>query len=427
LDQWNPVILAIARCLIWVLPIMVLLVPAIWFERRLLGWMQDRLGPNRVGPFGLLQPVADISKLFFKEEVIPSGVDRGIYVLAPILSLIPPILLGATIPVWPLIGNFKYLTPIANVDIGILFMFAVSSLGVYGLVLGGYSGNNKYSLLGGLRASAQLISYELAMGMSLASIVLLTGSLRISDMVQQQERPLWGIAGCPITNWNILTPFGFFAAIIFFVCMFAETNRAPFDLPEGENEIIGGYHTEYSSTKFVAFLMAEYMAMLVYGAVFGSVFLGGYNLLPVDWNVLASDLPAASGFFHFMGNLSDNFGPIWLVGKIALGTFTYIWVRATLPRLRYDQLMGLGWRILLPMGVLNLVLAALWEVATATYGALVGWGVGLAGYAIVFATYAVGTTAGHKKSAPLESRTIDMVDIKASVLSPAPEVAGDAS
>jgi NADH-quinone oxidoreductase subunit H len=429
LREWNPVWLAIIRCLIWVVPVMLLLVPAIWFERRLLGWMQDRQGPNRVGPFGLLQPVADISKLFFKEEIIPSGVDRGIYILAPILSLIPPVLLGATIPIWPLVGDFKYLTPIANLDIGVLFLFAVSSLGVYGLVLGGYSGNNKYSMLGGLRASAQLISYELAMGMSLACIVLLDGSLKIPDMVANQQTPLWAIPGCWVADWNIFTPFGFFAGIVFFVCMFAETNRAPFDLPEGENEIIGGYHTEYSSTKFVAFLMAEYMAMVVYGAVFASVFLGGYSLLPINWETLATEVPAAAGFAHFMGWLSDTFGPIWLVGKICLGIFAYIWVRGTLPRLRYDQLMNLGWRILLPMATINLVIVGLWQVTAGTFGLAIGWGVTIAAYLLVFMIYGLVGRQSRATSAPLDSRSIDLVEVPATKKPEAsqPEAAGGTS
>jgi NADH-quinone oxidoreductase subunit H len=240
-------IAALIRAVVWAVPILLLLIPAIWFERRLLGWIQDRIGPNRVGPFGLLQPIADITKLLFKEEIIPSGVDRFTYVLAPILSLIPPIILGAGIPFGGY-GLYQLLTPVSDLNIGVLYLLGVSSLGVYGLVLAGYSGNNKYSLMGGLRASAQLISYELAMGMALACIVLASGSLKFTSILHSQEQPLWGVSSwAPVQNWNILTPFGFLAAIVFGICMFAETNRPPFDLPEAENELVAGYHTEYSS------------------------------------------------------------------------------------------------------------------------------------------------------------------------------------
>src|SRR5580698_9646560 len=202
----HPEIAALVRAVLWVFPILLALVPAIWFERRLLAWMQDRIGPNRVGPFGLLQPIADITKLLFKEEIIPDGVDRFTYVLAPMLTLMPAVLLGAGIPfgTGPL---WELLTPVSNLNIGVLYLLGVSSLGVYGLVLAGYSGNNKYSLMGGLRASAQLISYELAMGMSLACIVMASGSLKLSDIVKAQEQPIWGIDHTAmlgwLQNWNI--------------------------------------------------------------------------------------------------------------------------------------------------------------------------------------------------------------------------------
>src|SRR5579871_414838 len=349
---------ALIRAVLWAVPILLLLIPAIWFERRLLAWMQDRRGPNRVGPFGLLQPIADITKLLFKEEVIPDGVDRFTYVLAPVLALMPPIILGAGIP-FGAYGVYKLLTPVSDLSVGVLYVLGISSIGVYGLVLAGYSGNNKYSLMGGLRASAQLISYELAMGMSLACIVLATGSLNFTSIVRSQEQPLWGISSLSwLQNWNVFTPFGFLAAIVYVVCMFAETNRPPFDLPEAENELIAGYHTEYSSAKFVSFLMGEYFAMLVYGTVFATVFLGGYNLLPFNWDTVEAHVPALGGLCHFMAWISNNLAPLWLIGKVAATLFAYIWVRATLPRLRYDQLMNLGWRTLLPLAVADLVLVA---------------------------------------------------------------------
>jgi NADH-quinone oxidoreductase subunit H len=410
----HPEIAALVRAALWVIPILLALIPAIWFERRLLAWMQDRVGPNRVGPFGLLQPVADITKLMFKEEIIPSAVDRFTYVLAPLLTLIPPIMLGAAVPFgegWV----YPSLTPVADINIGILYLLGVSSLGVYGLVLAGYSGNNKYALMGGLRASAQLISYELAMGMSLACIVMASGSLKLTDIVKAQELPIWGIDRSAalgfIQNWNVFTPFGFVAAIVFFICMFAETNRPPFDLPEAENELIAGYHIEYSSAKFVSFLMGEYFAMLVFGSIFATVFLGGYNLLPLDYTELANR--GAPGLWNALSWASTYLAPLWLFGKIAFGVFTYIWVRATLPRLRYDQLMNLGWKALLPAATFNLVIVGLWIVVSETYGPLKGMGITIATMAVILVIYLNIVSAGRQKRDTLASRTVTMVDVPA--------------
>lgn len=405
------VIAALIRAILWAVPILLLLIPAIWFERRLLGWIQDRIGPNRVGPFGLLQPIADITKLLFKEEVIPNGVDRFTYVLAPVLSLIPPIILGAGIPYGDY-GLYQLLTPVSDLNIGVLYVMGVSSLGVYGLVLAGYSGNNKFSLMGGLRASAQLISYELAMGMSLACIVLASGSLNFSAIVKNQMTPFWGISGAGwLQNWNVFTPFGFVAAVVFVICMFAETNRPPFDLPEAENELVAGYHTEYSSAKFVSFLMAEYFAMLIYGTVFATVFLGGYNMLPFNWDQLAATVPALAGVCHVLSWLSLNLAPVWLVGKIAVVLFCYIWVRGTLPRLRYDQLMNLGWRSLLPVAVANLIVVAVWIIAVGTYGALPGMGIAIGIMLVLLVVYLNVVSVGRRKSDPLASRSITMVNV----------------
>lgn len=381
----------------------------IWWERRLLSWMQDRIGPNRVGPFGLLQPIADGVKLFFKEDITPNKTDGLIYFIAPALALFPAFALAGTLP-W---GPNLMITPIADVNIGVLYMLAISSLGVYGVVLAGYASNNKYSLLGGLRASAQLISYELAMGMSLAAIVLASGSLKLTDMVKFQEGPLWG-AIPQLQNWFIFTPFGLVSALIFGICIIAETNRAPFDLPEAENELIAGYHTEYSSMKFAVFFMGEYAAMFVFSGIFAAVFLGGYNALPVNWEAIG--LPVIQKYNQMLA-------PIWFLGKCTLGITLFIWTRATLPRLRYDQLMSLGWKSLLPLGVFNFIVVATWILLTNLYGPAAGWAaavLAIGGVAVFTTRIAKGSNA---RLDTLQNRTIRLADGGVLESKPEPEVA----
>jgi NADH-quinone oxidoreductase subunit H len=338
--------------------------------------MQDRHGPNRVGPQGLLQTIADGVKLFLKEDITPAAVDRLVYFTAPAVALFPAFALGGTLP-W---GPNTLLTPIADVNVGILYVLAVSSLGVYGVVLAGYASNNKYSLMGGLRSSAQLISYELAMGMSLAAVVLASGSLRMTDMVKYQEANLWGFV--PVAqNWLLFTPYGFIAAMIFAICAIAETNRAPFDLPEAENELIAGYHTEYSSMKFAVFFMGEYAAMFVFSAIFVAVFCGGYHALPIDWSRIG--LQSITG-------LNENLAGVIFLGKVAAFFSGFIWIRATLPRLRYDQLMSLGWRSLLPLAVTNFMLVGLWVVVTDPGGAnrtAQGWMAYFGGLIVAYLIY----------------------------------------
>ena len=393
----HPVWQALIRVLLFLVPTLLLMPMTIWWERRLLGWFQDRFGPNRVGPYGLLQPVADGAKLMFKEEIMPASVDRLIFWLAPALALFPAVTLGATIP-W---GPFPLLTPISDVEIGVLYIMAVSSLGVYGLVLAGYSSNNKYSLMGGLRASAQLISYELSMGMSLACMVLAAGTLKPTGIVAEQYKGLWGF-DIPLENWNVLTPYGFIAAIIFFICMIAETNRAPFDLPEAENELVAGYHTEYSSFKFALFFMGEYWAMVVWSAIFATLFLGGYHILPIRF---------AEGSTLAMLNGESILGPLWLILKIVVILSTYIWIRATFPRFRYDQLMALGWKSLLPMATLNLILVAAWIFFTRTQSVLIGiaaWFVGAIFFAIIYR--AVASSGVQKKDQLDDHRKIRLVN-----------------
>jgi NADH-quinone oxidoreductase subunit H len=432
--------LALIRVLILVVPILILVPGAIWWERRLLSWMQDRIGPNRVGNitfsrtskavpgflkgkkfrlFGLLQPIADGVKLFLKEDLTPTAVDRAIYFIAPAVALFPAFALGATLPWGPAHrdGPYRWLTPISDANIGILYILAISSLGVYGVVLAGYSSNNKYSLIGGLRASAQLISYELAMGMSLASIVLATGSLRITDMVDAQEGALWGFF-LPIQNWFAFTPFGLVSMIVFLVCMVAETNRAPFDLPEAENELIAGYHTEYSSMKFAVFFMGEYAAMMVFSGVLTAVFLGGYNLLPIRWDWLIANASFGKPLWLFMDSVNYWGAPLWFMGKVVFFLSCYIWLRATLPRLRYDQLMSLGWKSLLPIGVANFIVVALWiwgtrmlqESQGQTIGAVASFVALLIAGAFLMVVWKALTRVKAGEPDPMEQRTVRMVD-----------------
>jgi len=431
----HPAIQALIRVLLLVVPILALVPGLIWWERRLLSWMQDRIGPNRVATitwsktskfvppflrgkktsiFGLLQPIADGVKLFFKEDITPSAVDKVIYFIAPGIALFPAFALGATLP-W---GPYPSLTPISNANVGVLYMLMISSLGVYGVVLAGYSGNNKYSLMGGLRASAQLISYELAMSMSLACIVLATGSLRMTDMVHEQEKPLWGLAPF-LQNWYVFTPFGFVAMVVFLICMVAETNRAPFDLPEAENELIAGYHTEYSSMKFAVFFMGEYAAMFIFSGVLATVFLGGWNALPINWDWVAqhSTIPVFSGLADIMGKLNYWLAPLWFMGKITFMISVYIWLRATLPRLRYDQLMSLGWKSLLPLATVNFIVVGAWilvsrivaeNASNQMMGAIAG--VGLWVVAGVF-VYSIWRVLNKMSGEPvLESRSVTLVD-----------------
>lgn len=408
LQHLHPAWLALIRVLLLVVPILILVPGLIWWERRLLSWMQDRIGPNRVGPYGLLQPIADGVKLFFKEDITPTSVDRKIYFLAPAIALFPAFALGGTMPWGPDFGLYALLTPVANIDIGVLYVIAISSLGVYGVVLAGYAANNKYSLMGGLRASAQLISYELAMGIALACVAMGTGSLRMSDMVRAQEGPFWGVSPY-VQNWFIFTPYGFVAAIIFAICVIAETNRAPFDLPEAENELIAGYHTEYSSMKFAVFFMGEYAAMFLFSGIFAAVFLGGYNVAPFNWNELAHGIPSLGGFFGFMDRINYWFAPAWFIGKCAFGITCFVWLRATLPRLRYDQLMALGWKSLLPLGVANFITVAIWIVGSKLWQPIGGIGAAATAVAILVILYLNWVAIRRKASPILEKRTLEMV------------------
>ena len=313
-------------------------------ERKLVGRIQNRWGPSRVGPFGLLQPLVDGAKSFLKEDIIPTAAYRPLYLLAPIIALSCALISIGVVPFGdPGItgpGNFHFFQ-IADVNIGLLVILGITSIGVYGIALAGWSSNNKYSLLGSLRSSAQLVSYELALGLSLVGVVLRAGSLNLDTIVTSQSRR-------GALSWNLFGGFQFIAFFIYLMAAFAETNRAPFDLPEAESELTAGYHTEYSSMKFAMFFMAEYANMITVGCVATLLFFGGWtspfgNLLPTPHNIVIQALL-----------------PIfWFVIKVFFFVFLYIWVRGTTPRFRYDQLMGFGWKFLVPLAIANIIVAAL--------------------------------------------------------------------
>lgn len=301
-------------------------------ERKFAGFIQDRHGPNRAGPWGILQPVCDGVKLFFKEEYMPNTADKFLYILGPSLTMLVALLTSAVIP-WGgslSLGGNQFSLQVAGSSIDILYIFAVVSMGVYGVMIGGWASNNKYALLGAVRASSQMISYELAMGLSIASVIMMSGTLSLQDIVHQQQASMWNV---------VYQPLGF---LIFFICALAETNRAPFDLPECEAELIGGYHTEYSAMKLGFYLFAEYINMFVSSAIISTLFFGGYHVPFIE-------------HFGLSQNLVTILGTTFLFIKIFFFIMLFMWVRWTLPRFRYDQLMKLGWRILLPLALLNLI------------------------------------------------------------------------
>jgi NADH-quinone oxidoreductase subunit H len=373
-----------------------------WFERKVVAHIQARWGPYRVGPHGLLQPLADGLKFLFKEDVTPAGADKFVYFLAPFLALSLAVTSIAVIPFGPKqFTVFGQSTPaaITNLNIGLLILFAITSMGVYGVALAGWSSNSKYPLLGGLRSSAQMVSYELALTMSVVGVVLMAGTFNLSEIIQSQQGFYWGL----VPRWNIIGApwpqvFGF---LLFFTAAVAETNRAPFDLAEAESELVAGFHTEYSSFKFAMFFMAEYSSMITVSCLATILFFGGW-LSPFPqtplwaWTryvpaaafalaglalivhgvryltifgrivlpVLGLLLCALALLFARPGVPDFVQGPFWFLLKIAIFLFVYVWVRGTLPRLRYDQLMNFGWKVLLPLSILNVVITSLLIVLT---------------------------------------------------------------
>jgi NADH-quinone oxidoreductase subunit H len=331
MDLVNIIIL-IVKILVIILALLTGFAYMTWLERRLVAVFQVRVGPNRVGPFGLLQPLADGLKLAMKEDITPTFADKIVFVVAPMTSLIAALVAFAIIPFGPTLtvgGREIPLSIAANISIGFLFLLAIASLGIYGIVLAGWSSGSKYSLFGAMRSSAQMISYELAMGLSLVSVLIASGSLLPGDIA---------------ARWWIIPQFPAF--VIFFICMIAETNRAPFDLVEAEQELVAGFHTEYSSFKFALFYMAEYINMITFSALAVALFFGGWQGPGASADSLAGGL----------------LGVLYFLAKIVVFMFLYIWIRATLPRIRYDRLMALGWKVLLPTALIWMAITAVWVV-----------------------------------------------------------------
>jgi NADH-quinone oxidoreductase subunit H len=332
---------------VWFVMVLQVAPVMLWVERRVPAFMQDRKGPNRVGPMGIFQAIADAAKFFFKEDMEPSGADRGLYLLAPMLALVPAMTTYLVIPFGPTIevAGHRIVSVVVDSDSGVFIFLALASLGVYSLVLAGYSSNNKWSMLGSIRASAQMISYELALTLAVVAALIPAGSLDLRPVVEYQIAnrlfdlvPAWGV---------LIQPLGF---LVFLVAMFAETNRLPFDLAEAESELVAGYHTEYGSIRFALFFMSEYMSMAVLSGLAATLYFGGWSLPGLDLTRFSGPWPAVLGMTI-----------LW--AKIAIFMFFYVWVRWTFPRFRYDQLMRLGWKVLLPLSLVNLVYVAAMTLA----------------------------------------------------------------
>lgn len=320
-DYILPTVWIVAKILAIVLPLLIGVAYLTYAERKVIGAMQLRKGPNTVGPFGLLQPLADGMKLFLKETVVPTNANKGVFIIAPMITFILSLVAWAVIP----FGDGLVL---ADINVGIMYLFAISSLGVYGIVMAGWASNSKYAFLGALRSGAQMVSYELSIGAVIIAVLLTTGSLNLSDIVRAQSGGIW--------EWNFI--YHFPAFIVFLVAMLAETNRAPFDLPEAEAELVSGYNVDYSAMTFALFFLGEYANMILMSAIATILFLGGWQApLPI---------------------LDVIPGPLWLILKICLVLFIFLWARATFPRYRYDQLMRLGWKVFLPLTFLWIVIVA---------------------------------------------------------------------
>ncbi len=333
------VVLSIVKIVIALVALLTIVAYTTWFERKLVGHIQNRWGPSRVGPFGLLQPLADGLKFIFKEDITPPYVSRTIYLLAPLLTLTLSLTSISLIPIggWVRVAGLSTPLQITDVNPALLVLLGITSMGVYGIALAGWSSNSKYSLLGALRASAQMVSYEVVLGLSLVGVLIMSGSFSLREIVDSQAGTFWGF----IPNWNIFRGqfVGFF---IYLMAAYAETNRVPFDLPEAETELVAGYHTEYSSMKFAMFFMAEYANMFTVACLASLLFLGGWHGPVFGPQILQYFLPV-----------------LWFLLRVFFFIFLYVWIRGTLPRFRYDQLMGFSWKFLLPLALANIIITAL--------------------------------------------------------------------
>jgi NADH-quinone oxidoreductase subunit H len=333
--QWGPPIFTIAKTLVLIVLIVAPLMGCVAYltlaERKVIGWMQIRVGPNRVGPLGLLQPIADALKLMTKEIILPAGASKLLFVLAPVLSIMPALAAWAVIPFSPDVV-------LADVNAGLLYVMAITSMGVYGVIIAGWASNSKYAFLGAMRSAAQIVSYEIAMGFALVCVLMVSASLNLSDIVNAQTRGMFHDRGANFLSWNWLPLLPMF--IVYFIAAVAETNRAPFDVAEGESEIVAGFHVEYSGMTFAIFFLAEYANMILVSALAVIMFLGGWD--------------APFGFLEFIP------GIFWLVAKIVFLLFCFLWFRATFPRYRYDQIMRLGWKVFIPLTIVWLVVIGIW-------------------------------------------------------------------
>ena len=368
--DWLTVLEWVIKSLILIFALLTGFAYLTWYERKALARMQVRYGPNRAGPKGLLQPIADAVKLIFKEELIPDKAERVLFILAPILTVMPAVVITATVPWAPkipldAIGIHYTITPyIADINVGAIYITAIASIAVYGIVLAGWSSNNKYAMLGGLRSTAQMVSYELSLGLSLVAVILITGSMNMIQIVEWQNRVLWDFGFFQIPMWNaFVQPVGM---AVFMIATLAELNRAPFDMPEAEQELTAGYHTEYSGMKFALFFMAEYTKMIAIAAIAATFFFGGY---------LGPDITQLPFIGHWgpIVFLAPIMGLFYIFVKILLILFWMIWVRATWPRIRYDRLMSFGWKVMLPLALLVVMITAGGIVLGASYGIPAQW------------------------------------------------------
>ncbi|MGQ3095222.1 MAG: NADH-quinone oxidoreductase subunit NuoH [Roseateles sp.] len=339
-----PLVWSLMKIIAVVAPLMICVAYLTLWERKAIGWSQIRPGPNRVGPFGLLTPIADAVKLIFKEIIRPAAAHKGLFFLGPVMTIMPALAAWAVVPFGPDAA-------VANVNAGLLFIMAITSLEVYGVIIAGWASNSKYAFLGALRASAQMVSYEIAMGFALVVVLMVTGSLNMTTVVQVQEKGMFADMGLNFLSWNWLPLFPIF--IVYFISGLAETNRHPFDVVEGESEIVAGHMIEYSGMSFAMFFLAEYANMILVSALAVILFLGGWSA-PISWALFGMETPS------FIQNTMALWNWLWLFGKTFVVVTMFLWVRATFPRFRYDQIMRLGWKIFIPITLIWLVVVGAW-------------------------------------------------------------------